>query len=157
MKYREDPDKGDKVQMENAPFWCAYNGSAWYYKPIDNHAVYGSPILADRDKDEIDVSVREGYTSLVTAIRAVHSGDEVRVNDGNWMDVIEPDDGFVDEGFACEYKNGHVTYCVRVRNSLNNPPGTFNSPWMRRWDNYTSQGEVHCLEVKWKERGKDDD
>lgn len=149
MELPDDPKHGDRVQMEDAAFWYVYGEYGWYNEAIDERAVYGYPRLGDRDPESIEISIRKSSRDLVTAIRTVSEGDRVRVNDGNWMTVEDPENGFVDEGFACKYENGSVLYAVRPTNSSDNPPGTFHSPWMRRWDDHSSVGEVGCLEVDW--------
>jgi hypothetical protein len=143
-------------RCEECAFWkveTTYGVERW---PIDPHAIYGWPSLGNRE-DDFDVPHRTGMRNIRTAIRSVRPGDRVRVNDDTWMDAVSPDDGCVDEGFAAKFENGSVVYVVRVDNPSNRPPGTFDSPWMRRWDDHTSIGEVNCLEVEWQGRDVEDE
>ena len=112
--------------------------------PVDTHAVYGSVVLADRDPPG-DAPHRDGFENLVTAIRTARPGDRVRVNDGSWMEVVETEA----EGFIAVYDSGSVRYSVLPSNPMDRPSGTFHSPWMRREDDWSSEGEVHSLEVGW--------
>lgn len=137
-----------REQMEEAAFWTvegAYGLKTW---PIDEHAVYGRPGLGDRDGDEIEASVRSASRDLVTAIRTVRPGDRVRVNDRGWMEVTQKHD----EGFVAVLENGSVEYVIQPDNPTDRPPGTFHTPWMRKWDGHGSVGEVGCLEVEWEDR-----
>lgn len=142
-------------QCEDCSFWEVMGEYGVEYWPIDPRAVYGHPRLGDRDPGAVGVTVRADHAELVQAIRSVRPGDRVRVNDGGWMDVVEPDGGFVDEGFCARYESGSVLYAIRTSNPSDNPPGTFNSPWMRRWDDHSSAGGVGCLEVDWNIAGTD--
>lgn len=141
-------------QMEDAAFWEVDGEYGLERRPIDGHAVYGSMVLGGTPKDGDDVPNRRGARDLVTAIRSARPGDRVVVNgDTEWMDVVElPDGQWVDEGFACVPENGSVTYAVRPRNPRDSPPGTFDEPWMRRWDDGRSAGGVDSLEVDWADR-----
>lgn len=133
-------------QMEDAAFWVVegeYGLERW---PIDDRAIYG--LLATWEYDEFPVPHRKAPRDLVTAIREVRPEDRVRVNRNGWMNVVEKDD----EGFVAYYENGHVNYTIQPRNPRDQPRGTFDCPWMRRYDTGSSQGEVLTIEVDWAER-----
>lgn len=135
-------------QEDDCAFYRVEGEYGIYWEPIDPHAIYGYLHSGDRGDDAgtLDIPVRQFSRSLVTAIREVKPGDRVRVNNNNWMVAVEPDNGFVDEGFAARYENGSVVYAVRV----NDYGGQgYSEHRMRRWDDFSSQGIVSCLEVDW--------
>jgi len=137
------PDS-DCERMEGAAFWKVRTDLGATALPVDTHAVYGSVVLSG-NRPPPGVPHRRGHSNVVTAIRTVRPGDRVRVNDGGWMEALGKDD----EGFVARYDNGDVRYTVQPANGLNRPVGTFHSPWMRRADDYSSEGEVYSLEVEW--------
>jgi hypothetical protein len=143
----EEAEPGDRVQSEESTFWWVRADNGWCREPIDSHAVYGSPQLGERDPESVSVPIRNASRDLVTAIRTAKSGDRVRVNDNGWMEVVDREG----EGFVAVYENGSVEYLISPRNPSDNPPGTFNNPWMRRYDDYSSVGPVECLEINWQE------
>jgi len=115
-------------------------------EPVDAHAVYGFPELGGRDGPE-DVPLYRDSGALADAIRAASPGDEVRVNDGQFSPVVE-EDAPSGEGFVFETPRG-ARREVTVTNPTNRPPGTFDSPWIRRLPGFDSLGELNVLEVKW--------
>lgn len=133
--------KEDYSQMEHAAFYEV--GRPTHYEPVDVRAIYG--LAAERVYRHINAPVRKAPRDLVTAIRTAREGDRVRVNAGGWMDVTGTDD----EGFTCVYEDGSVEYAVWPTNPSDNPPGTFDRPWMRRVEGWRSEGAVECLEVDW--------
>lgn len=140
---RPVPD-GPHEQMDDAAFYVL-GGDYSLTEPVDGRAVYGHPVLGDRDASAIGAPVRKSARDLKTAIRSAEPGDRVRVNDGPWLEVTERDD----EGFLAVPENGSVERAVHPDNPRNRPPGTFDLAWMRRADDWTSMGEVACLEVDW--------
>lgn len=150
------PERGEggREKMDRAAFWLVEGEYGTRREPVDGRAVYGTPSLGDRDEDEITVPVRKGVSNLIAAIRTLsqrHSpkgetpDDRVRVNDGGWMEVVRADD----EGFVAHYEDGSVDYAIWPTNPSNNPQGTFDHPWMRRVDDWSSAGGVDCIEVDW--------
>lgn len=145
MTFPDNPDKGDRFQMEDAAFWWVYGEYGWGTEPIDEHAIYGHAEYY-RDGD-IEVPVRNSLRDKTTAIRTVEPGDRVRINEENWMVAVEPDTGWVDEGFTARFENGEVQYAIRA----NDVGGTHGTPEcrMRRRDDFSSVGIVSCIEVDW--------
>jgi|APHM01.1.fsa_nt_gi hypothetical protein len=118
--------------------------------PNDDHAVYGYPNLGDREPPT-DVPLYRDAGALADAIRTVDAGDEVRVNDGRFYPAVETENSVVSEGFVYETPRG-VRREVSPTNPTNRPQGTFDSPWIRKLSDYSSEGELHVLEVKWEGR-----
>lgn len=147
MEYPDDPEPGTRVQRTDAAFYEVYDGRAWHTEPIDERAVYGYLAIGGRDGETFRVPHRSSPADLRTAIRTVDVGDEVRVNDGNWMDVVGKDD----EGFQARYQNGSVKYVVLpdyIPERINDEAG----PRMFRAGSWKSMGMVGCIEVDWAER-----
>lgn len=150
----EDPEIGDRFQMENAAFWKVYGEYGWYTEPIDDHAVYGYPRLGDRDPDAIDVSIRTASIDLKTAIRCLggsrESGIRVRPADNSWYVSVEPHGHkSADEGFLLK-KEGDDTICyLEPYGGPRNNRNIFNIPWLREFETGKSRGGVECLEVIW--------
>lgn len=151
---------GPRHQLEDAAFWVIerekHGRPVEYRTPVDRRAVYGHPVLGDREPDEMDVPVRTAMRDLRTAIRTLgerrhlklHHEDRVRVNDGNWMEVIQRSD-MADEGFMCVPENGEKLRVIEPYHGKDIPPGTWDLCWMHRVDGWVSEGEVGCLEVDW--------
>jgi len=138
------------TELIGAAFEVVAGEYGYYNVPIDDHALYGSEIEANDDIDE-EIPVRDSARSLVEAIRTVSEGDRVRVNDGGWMEVVEPEQSFFGEGFVCRYENQAVLHEVMTSNPTNRPEGTFDRCWMRRFPDHASEGPVDSLEVDWGE------
>jgi hypothetical protein len=115
--------------------------------PQDDRAVYGFPVLGGREEPS-DYPHYESIGALVDAIREVEPGDRVRVNDKPFYPAVETEQPVMGEGFIYEPDRG-ARREVTVTNPSNNPPGTFDSPWIRRVPDYSSDGELHILEVDW--------
>lgn len=139
-----------KEQMEDAAFWRIDGERGWYHKAVDEHAIYGNVTLGERDPEETDLPIRSSPRDLVTAIRTVQPGDRIRVNDKGPMTAVRVKGGSMGEGFVCKYDAGSTLYAIDPSNPSNRPAGTFDLPWMRRWNGYMSHGEVCCLEVEWR-------
>lgn len=115
--------------------------------PTDPRAVYGYPRMGGRDPPA-DVPLYKDSGALVDAIRNVSEGEMVKVNDRSFAPVVSTRPVETGEGFHFETDRG-ARYEVSPRNPSNNPPGTFDLPWIRRVPGYDSEGELHSLEVKW--------
>lgn len=149
-------------QEEDCAFWRIQNErGAIERQPIDDHAIYGRLRGGGRADEDHDVPHRNALRDLTTAIRVLgarhdlkhHPDDRMRVNDGGWMEVVQPQrdgPGFVDEGFLARYEDGSVLYAIRANDHGANLAPPENR--MRRWDDHSSAGVVHCLEVDWGER-----
>lgn len=144
MELPEDPH----YQMEDAHFWKVEGEYGEYYWPIDDHAIYGWLHLGERGDEEFDIPHRNGLREPGVAILALEEGDRVRVNDKNWMVVV--DDHFGDP--VVRYENGEVLYELwwsYTPKRMDMEPG----PRMFRQDGHTSAGKISCIEVDWMDRG----
>lgn len=148
-------------QMIDAAFYEIEADRVIYHAPIDSHAVYGYLSLGNRGEDAFDVPHRNASRDLLTAIRVLgerhdlnhHPNDRVRVNDNNWMVVVQPSREIshrADEGFLGRYENGEKLYLVEPHH-LPKRSDVHGGPRMWKLDPYQSVGAVHCLEVKWGE------
>lgn len=115
--------------------------------PTDGRAVYGYLNIGGREPP-VAPPHYESAGALVDAIRTVVPGDEVNVNDKPFYPAVEPERTPTGEGFVYKPTRGSRRE-VTPTNPSNNPPGTFDSPWIRRLPGYESDGELGVLEVKW--------
>lgn len=139
-------------QMEDAHFYmiCDDYSQLW---PIDDHAIYGWLNLGERGDEEFEIPHRNALREPQTVISALQVGDRVRVNDKNWMVVV--DHHFGDPVVRYVHGNGEVLYELW---SYYTPEryGVEAGPRMFRQDGHSSAGHISCIEVDWEKRSRED-
>jgi hypothetical protein len=134
-------------QMEDAAFYEVDGEYGIEYWPVDGRAVYGYLNTGERGDDDFAVPHRNALREPEMAVLALEEGDRLRVNDNNWMVVVDTSKGDP----VARYENGEVLYELWWSYTPSRT-NVRSGPRMFRQDGHESAGHIDCIEVDWQER-----